>query len=98
MKKILAFVLAVLMVLTACSKNPEETDDPQFLYNEKIPKTEATRSPDEDAPAEMRVLSASEVQIDVEIKNISEDEIIFSDLEIKKKRIKLRKLKKNGLI
>ena len=78
MKKILAFVLAVLMALTACSKNPEEAD-PQFQYNEKIPKTEATRSPDEDAPAEMRVLSASEVQIDVEIKNISEEELIFSE-------------------
>ena len=78
MKKIFALILAVLMVLTACSKVPEEAD-PQFQYNEKIPKTEATRSPDEDAPAEMRVLSASEVQIDVEIKNISEDEIIFSE-------------------
>ena len=78
MKKIFALIFAALIVLTACSKNPEGTDDPQFRYNEKIPKTEATRFTDEDAPAKMRVISASEVGITAEITNISEEEVIFS--------------------
>ena len=48
-------------------------------YNEKIPKTEATRIPDENPPAKMRVLNAFDAGISVEIKNISENEVIFSE-------------------
>lgn len=78
MKKFFALILAMLMVLTACSKVPEETEA-EIEYNEKIPKTEATRIPDENSPAKMRVLNAFDEGISVEIKNISENEVIFSE-------------------
>ncbi len=70
-KKIIAVLLALLLLLCGCSdeKNPlaESTGE------------EAIIIPDENVPAEMRVVYADERALKLEIKNISENEIIFSN-------------------
>lgn len=74
MKKYLAFLLAVLMMLTACS-----SEEPKKEYNPKTTKYEEDEIYDEDAPVEMNIVSASESGITIELVNNTDMEGLFGE-------------------
>ena len=74
MRKILTFLLAVLMLLTACSKEQK-----QPAYNPKTTEFEINEEYDEDAPVEMKVISASESEVIIEIINNTDKEGLFGE-------------------
>ncbi|MBQ7874105.1 MAG: membrane lipoprotein lipid attachment site-containing protein [Oscillospiraceae bacterium] len=74
MKKYIAFLLAVLILLTACSNEQEKAE-----YNPKTTKYEVNEVYDEDAPVEMNVVSASESGITLELVNNTDMEGIFGE-------------------
>ena len=74
MKNFFAFLLAMLMMLTACSTEQEEKN-----YNPKTTKFEVNETYDEDAPVKMNIVSVSESGIKVEFVNTTEMEGIFGE-------------------